>query len=87
MDPREALEILERKLREKGYETRRLKEEGEYVLEVVRGGKRANIRLYEEKGVLRELRLKYEGIPGVTVLRCEVAEKYASCIEELLAQL
>ena len=87
MDPREALEILEKRLREKGYETRRLKEEGEYVLEVSRGGKRANIRLHVEEGVLRELRLKYEGVPGITILRCEVAEKYASCIEELLARL
>jgi len=87
VNPREALEILERKLREKGYETRRLREEGECVLEVISGGKKVNICLHEERGVLKELRLRYEGVPGMTILRCELAEKYVSCIEELLARL
>lgn len=87
MNPREALEVIEKKLREKGYETRRLREEGECVLEVVSRGKKVNICLHEEKGILKELRLRYEGVPGITILRCELAEKYVSCIEELLARL
>lgn len=87
MNPREALEILERKLKERGFETRRLREGGECVLEVVSRGKKVNICLHEEKGVLKELRLRYEGVPGMTILRCELADKYVSCIEELLARL
>ncbi|QOJ78533.1 hypothetical protein IG193_07190 [Infirmifilum lucidum] len=87
MEPLEALELVERKLQEKGYSTKRVIEEGEYVLEVVSGVKRAKIRFHEEGGRLVELRLRYEGIPGLTILKCEKFDRYISCIEELIARL
>jgi len=87
MKPLEALELVERILRERGYATERLVEEGEHVLKVSLGQKLAFIRFHEEKGLLRELRLRYEGVPGLTVLKCDQPEKPARCIEELLSRM
>ncbi len=86
MEPLKALELVERKLQEKGYSTRRVIEEGEYVLEVVSGVRKARIRFHEEEGKLVELRLRYEDVPGLTILKCEKFDKYISCIEELVAR-
>ncbi len=86
MEPLKALELVERKLQEKGYSTRRVIEEGEYVLEVASGARKARIRFHEEEGKLVELRLRYEDVPGLTILKCEKFDKYISCIEELVAR-
>jgi len=81
------LELVERILRERGYVTERLIEEGEHVLKVSLGQKLAFIRFHEEKGLLKELRLRYEEVPGLTVLKCDQPEKPARCIEELLSRM
>jgi len=87
MKPLEALEHIEKILRERGYATERLVEEGEHVLKVALGRRLAFIRFHEEKGLLKELRLRYEGAPGLTILRCDHPEKPARCIEELLSRM
>lgn len=86
MEPLEALNLVEKALNEKGYTTRRTVEEGEPVLEVVHGWRKAKIRFHQSGGKLVELRLKYEDTPGLTVLKCERYDKYISCIEDLLSR-
>lgn len=86
MEPVKALELIEEKLREKGYKTKRAVEEGDYVLEVSTVTRRAKIRFHQNLGKLIELRLKYEDTPGLTILKCDQYEKPLSCIEDLLAR-
>lgn len=87
MEPLRALEHVERILRKRGYATERLTEEGEHVLKVALGQKLVFIRFHEERGLLKELRLRYEGHPGLTILKCDDPEKPARCIEELLSRI
>ncbi|MGC8986452.1 hypothetical protein [Infirmifilum sp.] len=84
MEPLKALEIVEQALQQRGYHTKRSVEEGDYVLEVSSFNKKARIRFHQQKGELIELRLKYEGTAGLTILKCEQYEKSLSCIEDLL---
>ena len=87
MKPLEALKLVEKALRERGYVTERLVEEGEHVLRVSLGQRYAFIRFHEERGLLKELRLRYEGAPGLTILKCDQPEKPLRCIEELLSRI
>ncbi|MEZ0346699.1 MAG: hypothetical protein ABWK01_09125 [Infirmifilum sp.] len=86
MEPLEALKIIEKRLQEKGYRTRRAEEDGEYVLEVSSPKGKARIRFHQQLGKLIELHLKYENTPGLTVLKCERYQETLSCIEDLIAR-
>ncbi|RLE59478.1 MAG: hypothetical protein DRJ35_05665 [Thermoprotei archaeon] len=83
----EAAETITKKLEEKGYKTKQLKDAEGYKIEVDIRGRKAEIRLIEEEQQLKELHLRYENVPGVTILKCERYDTILKCIEELVNTL
>lgn len=83
----EAVKTVEKTLREKGYSVTREVEDGDQVLVVQLGDRKAKVRFHGEAGELLELHLKYENVPGVTILKCERYLESMRCIEDLLSRL
>ncbi|MCC6002904.1 MAG: hypothetical protein LM590_00980 [Thermofilum sp.] len=82
----EAVDIVMKTLQLRGYEVSKAEEEGEKTLVVKLGAKTAKVRFHEEMGEVIELHLRYENVPGITILKCERHDAYMRCIEDLLSR-
>jgi len=86
MKVEEAVDLVMKTLQFRGYDVTKTEEEGEKTLIIKLGTKTAKVRFHEEKGEVIELHLRYENVPGVTILKCERHDAYMRCIEDLLSR-
>ncbi|GEM_PF-5163048 len=70
----------------RGLDARLRVEDGEPVVEIPLRGETAEVRLSSLGGGRLELKLRYPGRPGVTVIKCEQGLPLR-CVEQLLEAL